>query len=329
MSHSVTRSAAPGVSAQTQALAFREMSAMLHAGMPLDGALDMAGKTGPFHFRNALKDIAIEVSNGSPASEGFAAYKTMFHGVVPAVVRSAEMTGNLEYAFALLAEFFEDEADLRRTLQNAMIYPGCVTATAIGAVFILAFLGFMQNTIAVIMLKVLAMIAIVWFALRFRFFQQIVRHVAMIIPFFGGIMHQLAVARFCQTFGMMTKAGVPYLEGLEATMPVVQHPMVDRAVQNVYYGVKNGSTIEQCIRSQPAFPAILTNLVGAGEASGSIDDMLIKASKFLKEDAKYKIANSAKMAGPAMIIILAIIVGLILVTFLQGYFNMIMGILED
>lgn len=47
MSHSVTRSAAPGVSAQTQALAFREMSAMLHAGMPLDGALDMAGKTGP------------------------------------------------------------------------------------------------------------------------------------------------------------------------------------------------------------------------------------------------------------------------------------------
>ncbi|MCB1187502.1 type II secretion system F family protein [bacterium] len=329
MSHSVTRSAAPGVNAQTQAMAFRELSAMLHAGMPLDGALDMAGKTGPFHFRNAMHDIAAMVSNGQPASDGFREYKTMFHSVVPAVVGSAEQTGNLEYAFALLAEFFEDEADLKRTLQNAMIYPGCVTATAIGAVFVLAFLGFMQNTIGVILLKVVAGIFLFWLALRFRFFQNMVRYVAMIVPFFGGIMHQLAVARFCQTFGMMTRAGVPYLEGLEATMPVVQHPLVDRAVQNLYYGIKNGSTIEQCIRSQPAFPAIMTNLVGAGEASGSIDDMLLKSAKYLKEDAKYKIANSAKMAGPAMTIILGIIVALILVSFLQGYFKMLFSLLND
>lgn len=329
MAYSITRAGAPGVSAQTQAIAFRELAAMLNAGMPLDGALEMAGKTGPFHFRNALRDIAVHVSNGSPASEGFAMYRTMFHGVVPAVVGAAEQTGNLPHAFALLAEFFEDEADLRRTLQNAMVYPGCVTATAIGAVFLLAFLGFMENTIAVLLLKAVAVVALTWFLLRFRFFQQLVRHVAMIIPFFGGIIHQLAVARFCQTFGLLTRAGVPYLEGLEATKPVVQHPLVERAVQNVYYGIRNGSTVEECIRSQAAFPAIVRNLVGAGEATGSIDEMLMKAAKYLKDDAKHKIANSAKMAGPAMTIILGIIVLLILVSFLQGYFNMLWGILEE
>ncbi|MEZ5338175.1 MAG: type II secretion system F family protein [bacterium] len=329
MSHSVMRAAAAGVNAETQAMAFRELAAMLKAGMPLDGALDMAGKSGPFHFRNAMHDIAAMVSNGEPASEGFRQYKTMFHSVVPAIVGSAEQTGNLDYAFALLAEFFEDEADLKRTLQNAMIYPGCVTITAIGAVFVLAFLGFIQNTIGVMLLKAVVAIFLFWLALRFRFFQNLVRYVAMLIPFFGGIMHQLAVARFCQTFGLMTRAGVPYLEGLEATMPVVQHPLVDRAVQNLYYGVKNGSTIEQCIRSQPAFPAIMTNLVGAGEATGSIDEMLLKTAKYLKDDAKHKIANSAKMAGPTMIIVLGIIVALILVSFLQGYFNMLWSIVEN
>jgi type II secretory pathway component PulF len=253
----------------------------------------------------------------------------MFHSVVPAIVGSAEETGNLEYAFSLLADFFDDEADLRRTLQNAMIYPGCVTVTAIVAVLILSFLNFMQNTIAVMLIQALVFIAAFWLAMRFRFFQKLVRYVALIIPFFGGIMHQLAVARFCQTFGMMARAGVPYLEGLEATMPVVQHPRVDMAVKNIYAGIRNGATVESCIRSQSAFPAIVTNLVGAGEASGSIDDSLIRAGKFLKDDAKAKIANSAKMAGPTMIIVLGIIVGLILVNFLQGYFDMIFSVMDD
>jgi len=329
MSNAFIRAAAPGVNAQTQAMAFRELSAMIHAGMPLDGALDLAGKGGPFHFRNALMDISAHVSNGQPASEGFAMYSTMFHSVVPAVISSAERTGNLEYAFALLAEFFEDEADLRRTLQNAMIYPGCVTVTAIGAVFILAFMGFMEQTIGIMLIQAVVAIAAFWLALRFRFFQKLVRYVALIIPYFGGIMKQLAVARFCSTFGMMTRAGVPYLEGLEATMPVVQHPLVDHAVQNIYYGIRNGSTVESCIRAQVAFPAIVTNLVGAGEASGSIDDSLIRAGKYLKDDAKHKIANSAKMAGPTMTIVLGIIVALILISFMQGYWKMIWDIVEN
>jgi type II secretory pathway component PulF len=329
MTHAITRAATPGVNAQTQALAFRELAAMIHAGMPLDGALELAGNGGPFHFRNALRDISAHVSNGNPVSQGFAMYPTMFHSVVPAIVASAEETGNLEYAFALLADFFDDEADLRRTLQNAMIYPGCVTVTAIVAVLILSFLNFMQNTIAVMLIQALVFIAAFWLAMRFRFFQKLVRYVSLMIPFFGGIMHQLAVARFCQTFGMMARAGVPYLEGLEATMPVVQHPRVDMAVKNIYAGIRNGATVESCIRSQSAFPAIVTNLVGAGEASGSIDDSLIRAGKFLKDDAKAKIANSAKMAGPTMIIVLGIIVGLILVNFLQGYFDMIFSVLDD
>jgi type II secretory pathway component PulF len=149
------------------------------------------------------------------------------------------------------------------------------------------------------------------------------------LPFFGAIIQQLAVARFCHTFGMLIRAGVPYLEGLEATQPVVQHPAVSRAVTWIYSGVRNGNELTECIRGQLSFPPIVRNLVGAGEASGTVDEALLKAGHFLRQDAEYKIKNSTKVAGPVMIAVLGVVVCLILIQFMGSYFDKIMSVLEE
>jgi type IV pilus assembly protein PilC len=263
------------------------------------------------------------VENGQPLSEGMRAYGGLFHPVIPAIIHAGESSGNLDYSFALLAEFFEAEAELVRILRSAMVYPTMVVITAIVAVFILSWIGFMPNTWMVRLLWGSAAAAGLWLLLRFRTMQRLARYFAMILPFFGGIIQQLAVARFCLSFGLLTRAGVPYLEGLEAVQPVIQHPLVERAAQMVYSGVRNGIPLEECLRSQPAFPSIVRNLVGAGEASGTVDDVLVRAGQYLRTDAEYKIKNSAKVAGPVMVVGLGIIVCLIAVSFLQHYFDMI------
>jgi type IV pilus assembly protein PilC len=210
-----------------------------------------------------------------------------------------------------------------------MIYPTLVVITAIIAVGILSWIGFMPGDWAVRLIWLVGVCIAFWAALRFRWFQQLVRYVSMVIPFFGGIIHQLAVARFCQTFGLLTRAGVPYLEGLEATQPVIQHPQVSRAAGWIYSGVRNGSSLTDCIRGQLSFPPIVRNLVGAGEASGTVDESLIKAAHFLREDAEHKIRNSAKFAGPMMILILGVIVAFILAQFWGSYWGHIMSVLEE
>ncbi len=313
----------PGVNAQTLSMSFREVSVLLRAGIRVDDALEQSSGFGPWHYQEALKGLAGFVRSGQPLSQGMRMYGTLFHPVIPAVVQAGENTGDLEFSFALLSEFFEQEANLLRTLKSAMVYPTMVAITAMGAVFVLSFLGFMKNNIAIGILWGFGILAALWFAFRFRWFQQLVRYFSMMLPFFGAIIQQLAVARFCNTFGLLIRAGVPYLEGLQATMPVVQHPAVDRAVQNLYYGVRNGSTVEECVRAQPSFPYIMRSLVGAGEAAGALDEMLLKAGHFLREDAEYKIKNSAKVAGPVMVLIMAAIVCIIAMNFLKGYFNMI------
>jgi type IV pilus assembly protein PilC len=320
----------PGASAQTLALFCHEMATMLKAGMPLDAALDQAAAAGPLFFHHAIMHLADGVRTGRPLSESMRQYRTLFNPVMPAMVAAAENTGNLDESFALLAGYFEAEVVLGREIRSALFYPTMVLITAILAVIVLAWVGFFKNANMAVQLGwILAGGVGLWFALRFRAVQAGARHLAMVLPFFGGIMHQLAVARFCQTFGTLVRAGVPYLEGLEATVPVIQHPIVGRAVQYVYFGVRNGNPLEQSIRSQPAFPAIVRNLVGAGETAGSVDQALLKAGEFLRSDAEYKIRNSAKFAGPVMTIIAAIIVLMILLSFWQTYFEKIFSILDD
>ncbi|MBN2081541.1 type II secretion system F family protein [bacterium] len=318
-----------GVSAQVQAMAFRQLAALLKAGMTLDQALASAAQSGPFYFRNALNDMARGVGAGQPLSEILDGYRGMFHPVVLAIVRAGELTGNLDTSFAILAEFFEAEAELRRTIQGALVYPIIVVVTAILAVAVLAWVGFMPGTWAVRLFWGLVIIAGLWLLMRFRIVQKLARFVAMLLPFFGSIMQQLAISRFCYTFGLMTQAGVPYLEGLETARTTVMHPLVERAVDFVYAGVRNGVSIEDSIRAQPVFPAVVTNLIGSGEQAGSLDSALLKAAEFLRTDAEYKIKAASKFAGPVAIVIVGIIVALILISFWSSYFQNIMSVLEE
>jgi type IV pilus assembly protein PilC len=210
-----------------------------------------------------------------------------------------------------------------------MVYPVIVMVTAVLAVGVLAYIGFMESTWAVRILWLAAIVFAVWLVLRFKPVQQAARNIALMLPFFGGIMHELAIARFCHVFGMQVRSGVPYLEGLEAAKPAVQHPQVAFAVNHVYAAVRNGNTVESAIRSQPAFPAVVRNLVGAGEAAGELDQTLIKAADYLRNHAEMKIRNSAKLAGPAMVIIAGIIVLFILIAFWTSYFDTILSVLEE
>jgi type II secretory pathway component PulF len=320
---------APGVSAQVLAVAFREVAALLNAGVPINMALAQAAHYGPWHFRHALEDLAYCAEQGEPISQRMRAYRNIFNPIVPAMVSASEQSGNYAWAFELLAGYFEAELQLVRTIQQAMIYPGCVLFTAAGAAAVLAFLGFMSRSMAQGLGFAIVAIIALWLVLRLRTAQQASRYVVMLIPFFGGVMQQLAIARFCQTFGLLIRAGVPYLEGLEAVEPVVQHPLVVRAVRFIYAGVRNGNTVEDSIRGQAIFPPVVHNLVGSGEVAGSLDISLIKAAEYLQDEAEYKIKNSAKFVGPVLIIVMAIIVLLILMGFMHGYFNMLWGILEE
>jgi type IV pilus assembly protein PilC len=319
----------PGASAQHHALYFGELAVLLDAGLALDDALLKAGDSLPTHYRNATAFLASHVGRGEGLADGMRHYTALFNPVIVAMTRAGEAGGRLPECFRMLGEFFEREAELVRTLRSAAVYPIIVMITAVLAVGVLWWIGFMEATWAVRILWGAAIAACIWLVLRFKPIQQLARNFVMILPFFGAIMHQLAVARFCHIFGMQVRSGVPYLEGLESAKPAIQHPHVSHAVNHVYAGVRNGNTIESAIRSQPTFPPVVRNLVGAGEASGELDVTLIKAAEYLRTDAEMKIRNSAKVAGPAMVILAGIIVLFILIGFFNSYFDMIFSLAEE
>jgi type IV pilus assembly protein PilC len=329
MAYVAAQAITPGVPARTLALFFRELAVMLDAGMTPDMALEQAAGTGPLYFRNAAFAIANAVRVGDPVSMGMRRYGGIFHPMAVSIVAAAEQTGDYSGAFRTLEGFYDFEASITQSLRQSAQYPAFAFLTAIAAAAVLVYIGFIpQNILSYLIIGGLGIVAI-FLLLRFRTGQAAARWVSMLLPFFGGVVQELAVARFCRAFGSMVRCGVPYLEGIEACIPAVQHPLVTRATRNIYYSVRNGNTVESAIRAEYSFPPVVRNLVGAGEASGTLDQSLIKASEYLQNDAEYKIKNASKLAGPMLTIIMGIIVLIIAVSFMGSYFDKIMGILNE
>ncbi len=273
--------------------------------------------------------LADGVRAGAPLAEGMRRYKTLFNPVMPAMVAAAEQTGNLDQCFALLAEYFEQEMTLIREIRSATVYPTIVIVVAILAVAVLAWVNFMPGDVG-------GAPAVAAGRGRRRVARDALSHCA------GG----RAASRDALAVLRRHHASA----GRGPVLPDIRHtgarrravsgrarshaagdpaPIVGRAVQGVYFGVRNGNAVEQSIRSQPAFPAIVRNLVGAGETAGNVDTALLKAGQYLRNDAEYKIRNSSKLAGPVLTIITGIIVLLIAIAFWGSYLEKIWSVFED
>jgi type II secretory pathway component PulF len=165
--------------------------------------------------------------------------------------------------------------------------------------------------------------------MRFRFFQRATYYTALILPGFSQIMLELSAARMCLVFGMLVRAGVPYLEGLEATRRSVLNPMVTKAVDNLYAAVRAGNTVTDALRRERLLPGIIARLVSSGEAAGSLDESLLRAGEYLMQNAHYRIRNASKFAGPVAVVVMGIIVLIIAVSFMGSYFEQIFSLLEE
>ena len=329
MAYSARNAVLPGVSASTLALFFRELAVLLEAGLPLDDALESAGMTGAPQLAYAARELARGVRDGQPVSAGIRAFGTLFHPVIPAIIAAAEQSGDLAGACRTLESYFNFETGIVRSVKQALQYPAMTLIVAVLATTVLFWIGFLPVKYVYLPLALIAAAVVLFLFFRLRSTQALARYLIMPVPFFGTLVRQLAIARFCNTFASLIRAGVPYLEGLETTIPVVQHPLVAAGVRNVYFAVRNGNTVQDSIRAEMTFPPVVINLVGAGEVAGTLDEALFKAAKLLQDDAEYKIRAAAKTAGPLMTILVGIIVLLIAVGFLGSYFDKILGLANE
>jgi type IV pilus assembly protein PilC len=143
------------------------------------------------------------------------------------------------------------------------------------------------------------------------------------MPVLGDILRKIAVARFCRTLATLISSGVPILDGLDITAKTSGNAIIEDAIMLTRKSIERGETISAPLKETNVFPAMVTQMIGVGEATGALDTMLAKIADFYEEEVDTAVAGLLTLLEPIMIAVLGVIVGGIVIAMYLPIFDLI------
>ena len=266
------------------------------------------------------------------------------------MMAAGEAGGILDTILKRLATYIEKNVKLKGQVKSAMMYPVAVIVIAtvvVGAIlwkviptFAALFEGlgatlpaptrfviFLSNQLVTFMPFLILGAVAVTFLFR-RFYgtdsgRRVVDSLALKTPVLGNILRKIAVARFCRTLSTLLSSGVPILEGLDITAKTSGNAIVEDAVMTTRAAIERGETVSAPLRETNVFPAMVTQMINVGEATGALDTMLGKIADFYEEEVDSAVAGMLTLLEPIMIAFLGVVVGGIVIAMYMPIFDLI------
>jgi type IV pilus assembly protein PilC len=321
----------------------RQLSTMISSGMSILRAMYvLEEQTESKYLKETIVAVRKDVEAGLSLSDAMARHPKVFNPLFIAMTQAGETGGVLEDSLVRVADQLQKDAALRRQVKSAMIYPALVATFAIGVMMALvAFLvpvfegvfkefggGLPALTqVSVDMSKVVTQY---WWAMFLVTAVSIVSfvkwkkttwgrkqwdHFRLRVPMkIGTIVQQVAVARWSRTLASLTHAGVPLLQALEITGRTGGNAAVQESMEGVIASVKRGGTIAAPLAQAPIFPSMVTHMVGVGEETGALDEMLDRIAEFYEEQVEAAVKALMSILEPILIIVIGAMVGFIVIS---------------
>jgi len=153
--------------------------------------------------------------------------------------------------------------------------------------------------------------------------RHVVDRLLLRLPILGLILRKISVARFCRTLSTLISSGVPILDGLDITARTSGNVIIEDAILATRKSIERGETVAAPLKETGVFPAMVTQMIGVGEATGALDTMLGKIADFYEEEVDTAVAGLLTLMEPLMIAILGVIVGGIVIAMYLPIFGMI------
>ncbi|MEI8351345.1 MAG: type II secretion system F family protein, partial [bacterium] len=141
------------------------------------------------------------------------------------------------------------------------------------------------------------------------------------IPFFGDCIRKMAVARFCRNLGVMLKGGVPVTSAITIAAEVLGNRAIEASLKNSYERIISGSDIASSL-DQTMFPRLVVRMVGVGESSGRLPEVLEKVSDVYEDQVEGSIMVATSMFEPVIIVVFGCIILVLVLAIYLPIFTM-------
>jgi type IV pilus assembly protein PilC len=328
----------------------RQFATLIDAGVPLVQCLDILQQQEQnATFRRIVVQIKSDVESGKTFSESLKKHPDVFDALYVNLVAAGEMGGMLDVALNRLAAYIEKLAKLKKKVQGAMTYPTVVVGIALlvvaviltyvipifaqlfrdaGAnlppltVLVMSLSDFFKNYIHWI---VLAVILLVFLFRRFRKTpkgRDWTDRLILRAPVFGILLRKVAIARFARTLGTMLSSGVPILDSMDIVASTAGNSVIERELRKARASIAEGQTVAEPLSKSGVFPPMVVQMIGVGEATGALDDMLAKIADFYDEEVDVAVDALTSLLEPLMIVFLGVTIGGLLVAMYLPIFQL-------
>ena len=332
------------------AAATRQLSTLLSAGLPLEQVLSavLAQIKGTALY-TVLAQVRERVKEGASLSAALAEHPGVFGTTYVTMIQAGEQSGALELVMARLADFAEQETELRRKIWSAVTYPLLMLVVGVSIVFFLMvyvvpriteiFVD-LQRALPLpttILIAVSTAMRDWWFLLplaglavwgglswhgRRPAGRRRLHAWRLRMPVAGRLAHTIAVARFSRTFGTLLANGVTLLVSLDIVRSVVANVVIQDAVDSVRKEVSEGAGLAASMSRHDVFPPTMIQMLSAGEQSGELHSMLFKVAELYENEVSTRLAIMTSLLEPIMILALGGIVGFVVLAVLLPIFEM-------
>ena len=321
----------------------RQLATLVNAGLPLMRGIEVLKRQmKDAQMKEALEGIGENIAAGGTFSESLTAYPKIFDNLYVNMVKAGEAGGVLEVVLGRLAEFAEKSERIKNKVKGAMIYPVVVLVAAIGITafllvavipkfkqvfndmlggaelpgitqFVIDASEWVQHNYITIGIGVVVLVVLKKIVGKTEQGATMFDWLSLRMPVTGTLVQRTAVSRVTRTLGTLLSSGVPILQSLMIVRDTTGNRIVSNALQSVHDAVKEGEGMTVPLSQCWVFPPMVVSMVEVGEETGALAEMLTRIANTYDDEVDNAVAGMTAAIEPALIIVLAVVVGTIVV----------------
>lgn len=339
-----------GFSRKERLIFTRQLAGLLSSGIGLEKALAIINR---LSFGREMNKIIGQLQRLIQEGHSFTAalekFPRHFTPLYISMVKAGDAGGLLPQVLERLIRYQEEELNLRNFIVSSLIYPVILAVSNIGVLLMY---------MIVVLPKFLPIFAeldsdlpfitdmVIFFGTALQYFWwlflSIIAGVGVLFwrwvrtengrlkydgyklraPLLGNILTKIAVSRMSLSLSMLCGSGVPLLNALAISGAVSGNMELEKAVREVIGEVKQGSSLVASMSKKAVFPVLAVEMIGVGEESGNLEEMLDQVSTTYENEVKQSLGIFLAIFEPLLILSMVGVIAILAIGILVPIFNL-------
>lgn len=330
----------------------KHLAVMLKSGIPISEAIDtLKNQQKNSTLKRILIEVGQEVDNGQSLADALAKHRETFNSLYISLIGIGEKSGNLESNLEYLSVELKKSYDFNKKVQGAILYPKIIlAATALMGMFIslfvlpklvdlfhsldvklplstkiLLFIASLMKDYGVFIAVGLVVIAVsLTILLRTPFFKPKWHRVMLSLPIIGSINQNVELTSFCRNIGIMLKSGLTITNSLEVQLHATDNLVYKSYVSDFLREVEKGKKLSDVMGNgkYKYIPGIVPKMVGVGEATGKLEDVMIYLGDFFEEEVDDATKNISNTLEPILLLVIGLVVAFVALAIISPIYQL-------